>query len=45
MQVWADPSKIERVMKWQARYTDVQDGLRHAWEWRRRHPNGYLPST
>eukprot|EP00892_Ulva_mutabilis_P012642 jgi/Ulvmu1/9750/UM055_0090.1 len=42
-EIWADPAKIERVMKWQAKYTDVQESLRHAWDWRRRHPHGYPP--
>ena len=45
VQIWADPSKIERVMKWQARYTDVHESLRHAWDWRQRNPHGYPVSA
>ncbi|KAG2496594.1 hypothetical protein HYH03_005416 [Edaphochlamys debaryana] len=39
--VWSDVSKIQRDLGWQANYTDVEEGLRHAWEWRRLHEHGY----
>jgi len=40
-EVWADPTAVESYLGWQAKYTDVKEGLSHAWEWRRNHPNGY----
>ena len=40
-EVWADPSAVEAYLGWKAKYTDVREGLSHAWEWRRKHPNGY----
>ena len=40
-EVWADPSAIEDYLNWTAKFTDVKQGLQHAWEWRTKHPNGY----
>ncbi len=40
-EVWADPQMVEEWLGWKARYTDVTEGLKHAWEWRKAHPNGY----
>ena len=40
-EVWADPTAVKEYLGWKARYTDVKEGLSHAWEWRRKHPNGY----
>eukprot|EP00415_Alexandrium_ostenfeldii_P000860 UN0860 len=39
--VWADPSKIQRELKWKAEYVNIEDGLRTAWRWREAHPHGY----
>ena len=41
VQIWADPAKIERVMGWHAKYTNVEESLAHAWAWRQKHPHGY----
>jgi UDP-arabinose 4-epimerase len=40
-EMWADPSKIMRELKWKPQYTNVELGLAHAWAWRRAHPLGY----
>ncbi|MEW5318932.1 MAG: hypothetical protein WDW38_010114 [Sanguina aurantia] len=40
-EMWADPAKINRDFGWRANYTDVTEGLTHAWAWRKQHPNGY----
>ncbi len=40
-EVYADPSRINHQLGWRAQYTDVQDGLRHAWSWRQKHQSGY----
>ena len=40
-EVYADPSAVENYLGWKAKYTDVKQGLSHAWEWRRKHPKGY----
>ncbi|KXZ47499.1 hypothetical protein GPECTOR_35g937 [Gonium pectorale] len=39
--VWSDVSKINRELGWRANYTNVEEGLRHAWQWRLQHPEGY----
>ncbi|PNH10094.1 putative UDP-arabinose 4-epimerase 3 [Tetrabaena socialis] len=39
--VWSEVGKIKRELGWSANYTDVEEGLRHAWRWREAHPNGY----
>eukprot|EP00850_Spirogloea_muscicola_P012254 SM000078S22113 [mRNA] locus=s78:497917:500508:+ [translate_table: standard] len=40
-EVFSDPSKILKELRWQARYTDLQESLRMAWDWQKEHPNGY----
>lgn len=40
-EVWADVSKIEKELGWRANITSVEEGLAHAWSWRRTHPEGY----
>jgi UDP-glucose 4-epimerase len=36
-----DPRKIERELGWKASILDLDEIVRSAWEWRRRHPDGY----
>jgi UDP-glucose 4-epimerase len=36
-----DPRKIERELGWKASIVDLDEIVRSAWEWRRRHPDGY----
>eukprot|EP00798_Chlamydomonas_sp_ICE-L_P007225 gene7225-332_t len=42
--VYADVSKIERDLNWRAKFTHVEEGLAHAWGWRKLHPKGYNSS-
>lgn len=37
----ADPSRIAEEIGWQARFTDVDDAVRHAWDWFNANPAGY----
>ncbi len=40
-EVWSDVSRIQAELRWRANFTDVREGLRHAWAWRQRNPKGY----
>ena len=35
-EIYADNAKIRRELHWAPKYTDVQDGLGHCWNWRKR---------
>lgn len=37
----ATPEKISRELGWSPRFTAIEDIVRTAWEWHRRHPDGY----
>ena len=37
----ASPEKIVQELGWSPRHPDIRDIVRTAWEWHRRHPNGY----
>jgi UDP-glucose 4-epimerase len=37
----ATPAKIMRELGWSPRRSDIGEIVRTAWEWHRRHPNGY----
>ena len=37
----ASAEKIRRELGWQPKYPDLEQIVASAWEWRRRHPNGY----
>lgn len=39
--LYCDPSLIERDIGWRASITSIDDIVATAWEWFRRHPNGY----
>ena len=39
--VFADNAKIRTELGWTPKYTDVEQGLAHAWAWRSKNPNGY----
>ncbi|HCE00157.1 MAG TPA: hypothetical protein DER07_03860, partial [Armatimonadetes bacterium] len=34
-------AKAERVLGWKPRYPELETIVRHAWNWRRAHPDGY----
>jgi len=37
----ASSEKIRRELGWAPKYTDLKDIISSAWEWHRKHPNGY----
>ncbi len=37
----ADPARAGKILRWQARRPTIDEMVGSAWEWRRRHPNGY----
>jgi UDP-glucose 4-epimerase len=37
----ASPERIVKELSWTPRYTDIRDIVQTAWDWHRRHPNGY----
>jgi UDP-glucose 4-epimerase len=39
--LFADPAKIKRELGWSASLTDLDEIIRSAWEWFRKHPRGY----
>ncbi|MBC7833889.1 MAG: UDP-glucose 4-epimerase GalE [Phycisphaerales bacterium] len=39
--LYADPTKIHREIGWRASITDLDEIVRSAWEWFRKHPAGY----
>ncbi|NUQ65767.1 MAG: UDP-glucose 4-epimerase GalE [Pirellulales bacterium] len=43
--LYADAGKIGRELGWSARYTDVDAIVETAWNWLRRHPDGYATRT
>jgi UDP-glucose 4-epimerase len=40
-ELYALPAKIEKELGWKARFTNLDDIVRTAWEWFRKNPNGY----
>ncbi len=42
--LFAESSLIQRALGWKPRYTQLDEIVSTAWEWRRRHPNGYEKS-
>lgn len=44
-EVFSDPSKILRELKWSAQFTDLEQSLKVAWKWQKSHHNGYGPTT
>ena len=39
--LFADASKIKNELGWSAKFTDVDEVVRTAWNWFSKHPNGY----
>ncbi len=37
----AKVEKIQRVLSWQARYSDLETIIKTAWRWHQKHPHGY----
>jgi UDP-arabinose 4-epimerase len=40
-EVYADVSRIKEQLNWTARYTDLEESMRHAWSWRSQHKTRY----
>jgi UDP-glucose 4-epimerase len=40
-ELYANPAKIKADLGWAARFTDLDEIVRTAWEWFRKHPEGY----
>ncbi|MDQ0203130.1 UDP-glucose 4-epimerase GalE [Pectinatus haikarae] len=37
----ASSEKAEKVLKWKAKYTDMESIIKTAWKWHKNHPNGF----
>ncbi|MGL4513977.1 MAG: UDP-glucose 4-epimerase GalE [Lacipirellulaceae bacterium] len=40
-QLVADPSGVERLLGWRARFTSIDDTIATAWKWHSAHPRGF----
>ena len=40
--LFADATKIRTELGWSARYTEIDDIVATAWNWFKKHPEGYL---
>ena len=40
-EVYADVSKIKNELGWSAKFTNLEESMGHAWNWRAAHKNGY----
>jgi len=40
-EVYSDPTKINRELKWSAQRTNLEESLRTAWSWQKSHRDGY----
>jgi UDP-glucose 4-epimerase len=41
----ASPERLARELGWRPAFGDLRSIVATAWEWSRRHPDGYRPST
>lgn len=39
--IFADNTKIKKVLKWKSKYSDLKTIIESAWVWHKSHPNGY----
>lgn len=39
--IYADNSKIKRILGWEPKYSDLQTIIETAWNWHKTHPNGF----
>lgn len=39
--LYADPTKVMTELGWQPQYTDIRRTIETAWNWHRKHPDGY----
>jgi len=40
-ELYADPTKVMTELGWQPKYTDIRRTIETAWNWHRKHPQGY----
>ncbi|TAK28393.1 MAG: UDP-glucose 4-epimerase GalE [Chloroflexota bacterium] len=40
--VYADSTRVRRVLGWEPRHSDIETMVSSNWNWRQAHPNGYL---
>ncbi len=40
-ELFADPSKAQKELDWQAKITNIEDIISSAWIWHKNHPNGF----
>lgn len=41
--IYADNSKIKKVLGWKPKYSDLETIIKTAWNWHKSHPNGFSP--
>jgi UDP-glucose-4-epimerase GalE len=39
--LYASSDRLRQALGWRPQYTDLEDIVRHAWQWHRLHPHGY----
>lgn len=39
--IYADNTKIKKVLQWEPKYSDLETIIKTAWNWHKNHPNGY----
>lgn len=39
--VWADNTKIKKVLGWEPKYSDLETIVKTAWNWHKSHPSGF----
>lgn len=42
--IFADNTKIKKVLKWEQKYSDLETIIKSAWNWHKTHPRGYRNS-
>lgn len=40
-ELYADPSKLERIVGWRAQHRSLEETIASAWVWHRQHPDGF----
>ncbi|EMS63751.1 putative UDP-arabinose 4-epimerase 1 [Triticum urartu] len=43
-EVYSNPARINRELNWTAQHTELQESLRVAWTWQKKHRSGYADS-
>jgi len=40
--IYADNSKIKKILGWEPKYSDLETIIKTAWDWHKNHPSGFL---